>query len=93
MLVILATVAAIFTVIAHTVPGLNFAITCMAILLAFAGIGIFVLRVTGIIDNNTFQETLDSFLNAVPLLKGKDSDKADNNDRKSIPESDDETLD
>ena len=93
MLVILAAVAAIFVVIAHTVPGLNFVITCMAILLAFAGIGIFVLRVTGIIDNNTFQETLDSFLNAVPLLKGKDSGKADRDDRKSPPESDNETSD
>ena len=89
MLFILAAVAAIFVVIAHYVPGLNFVFTCMAILLAFAGIGIFVLRVTGIIDNNTFQETLDSFLNAVPLLKGQDSDKTDNDDRKSLPESDD----
>ena len=85
MLVILAAVAAIFVVIAHTVPGLNFVITCMAILLAFAGIGIFVLRVTGIIDNNTFQETLDSFLNAVHFLRGKDAEKTDNDDRKSPP--------
>ena len=91
MLVILAAVAAVFVVIVHTVPGLNFVITYMAILLAFTVVSIVVLRVTGIIDNNTFQETLDSFLNAVPFLKGKDADRADNNDRKSLPESDEIT--
>ena len=93
MLVILAAVAAIFVVIAHTVPGLNFVITCMAILLAFAVIAIVVLRATGIIDNTTFQKTLDSFLNAVQFLKGKDAEKTDNDDRKSPPESDNETSD
>ena len=93
MLVILAVVAAIFAAIAHFIPGLNFIITCTAILLAFAAIAIVVLRATGIIDNSTFQKTLDSFLNAVSLLQGKDSGKADNNDRKSPPESDHETPD
>ena len=93
MLFIFAAVAAIFAVVAHNVPGFNFVITCMAILFAFTVIAIVVLRATGIIDNSTFQKTLDSFLNAVSLLQGKDSDKIDNNDRKSPPESDDETSD
>ena len=86
MLIILAVVAAIFVVIAHYVPGLNFVITCVTILLAFAGIGIFVLRVTGIIDNTTFQKNLDSFLKAVPALtSNKDKDSDDTTDQSSLP--------
>ncbi|PSB20580.1 GTP-binding protein [Phormidesmis priestleyi ULC007] len=86
MLVVLGVVAAIFAAIAHYVPGLNLVVTMMAVLIAFGGIGIFILRTTGIIDNSTFQETLDGFWKAVPFLK--DHDPEENHDRKLPPKSD-----
>ncbi len=86
MLIVLGVVAAIFAAIAHYVPGLNLVVTMMAVLIAFGGIGIFILRTTGIIDNSTFQGTLDGFWKAVPFLK--DQDPEDKGDRKLPPESD-----
>ena len=86
MLIVLAVVAAIFAAIAHSVPGLNLVITVLAILVAFGGIGIFILKITGIIDDSTFQKTLDGFWKAVPFLKGKDPE--DKPDRKLPPEAD-----
>lgn len=62
-------------VIAHYTPGLNLFVTVTAILLAFVVGIIFILRTTGIIDNSTFQGTLDGFWKAVSLQKGQDPEE------------------
>ena len=86
MLIVLAVVAAIFAAIAHYIPGLNLLVIVTAILIAFAVGSIFILRTTGIIDNSTFQGTLDGFWKAVSLQKGQDPE--DKPDRKLPPEAD-----
>ncbi|KAM3108076.1 leucine-rich repeat protein, partial [Phormidesmis sp. 146-20] len=88
MLVILGVVAAIFVAIAHYTPGLNLLVTVTATLIAFVVGFIFILRTTGIIDNTTFQGTLDGFWKAVSSPKGQDS--KEKGDRK-LPLKSDET--
>jgi hypothetical protein len=86
LLFLLAGVTAIFAVLAHSVPVLQFTITVIASCLIFAITVIFVLRITGIIEENTLKETLTGFWNALPILKGQDPSK--DSDTKELPDSD-----
>ena len=86
LLFLLAGVTAIFAVLAHSVPVLQFTITVIASCLIFAVTAIFVLRITGIIDETAFNQALTGFWNALPILKGQDPSK--DSDTKELPESD-----
>ena len=86
LLFLLAGVTAIFAVLAHSVPVLQFTITVIASCLIFAVTAIFVLRITGIIDETAFNQALAGFWNALPILKGQDSSK--DSGAKELPESD-----
>jgi internalin A len=86
LLFLLAGVTAIFAVLAHSVPVLQFTITVIASCLIFAVTVIFVLRITGIIDETAFNQALAGFWNALPILKGQDPSK--DSDTKELPESD-----
>jgi internalin A len=86
LLFLLAGVTAIFAVLAHSVPVLQFTITVIASCLIFAVTAIFVLRITGIIDETAFNQALAGFWNALPILKGQDPSK--DSDTKELPDSD-----
>jgi internalin A len=86
LLFLLAGVTAIFAVLAHSVPVLQFTITVIASCLIFAVTAIFVLRITGIIDETAFNQALTGFWNALPILKGQDASK--DTASKELPETD-----
>jgi small GTP-binding protein len=86
LLFLLAGVTAIFAVLAHSVPVLQFTITVIASCLIFAVTAIFVLRITGIIDETAFNQALAGFWNALSILKGQDPSK--DSDTKELPDSD-----
>jgi internalin A len=86
LLFLLAGVTAIFAVLAHSVPILQFTITVIASCLIFAVTAIFVLRITGIIDETAFNQALTGFWNALLILKGQDTSK--DNASKELPETD-----
>jgi internalin A len=86
LLFLLASITAIFAVLAHSVPFLQFTITVIASCLIFAVTAIFVLRITGIIDETAFNQALTGFWNALPILKGQDASK--DTASKELPETD-----
>jgi internalin A len=86
LLFLLAGVTTIFAVLAHSVPVLQFTITVIASCLIFAVTAIFVLRITGIIDETAFNQALTGFWNALPILKGQDASK--DTASKELPEAD-----
>ena len=86
LLFLLAGVTTIFAVLAHSVPVLQFTITVIASCLIFAVTAIFVLRITGIIDETAFNQALTGFWNALLILKGQDASK--DNASKELPETD-----
>jgi internalin A len=86
LLFLLAGVTTIFAVLAHSVPVLQFTITVIASCLIFAVTAIFVLRITGIIDETAFNQALTGFWNALPILKGQDASK--DTASKELPETD-----
>ncbi len=86
LLFLLAGVTAIFAVLAHSVPVLQFTITVIASCLIFAVTAIFVLRITGIIDETAFNQALTGFWNALLILKGQDASK--DTASKELPETD-----
>jgi internalin A len=86
LLFLLAGVTTIFAVLAHSVPVLQFTITVIASCLIFAVTAIFVLRITGIIDETAFNQALTGFWNALLILKGQDASK--DTASKELPETD-----
>ncbi|MGL5033563.1 MAG: hypothetical protein ACRC6M_07155, partial [Microcystaceae cyanobacterium] len=88
LLFLLAGVTAIFAVLAHSVPILQFTITVIASCLIFAIAAVIVLRITGIIDENAFNQALTGFWNAVPILNGQDTKKESDSAPKTLPETD-----
>jgi internalin A len=86
LLFLLAGVTTIFAVLAYSVPVLQFTITVIASCLIFAVTAIFVLRITGIIDETAFNQALTGFWNALLILKGQDASK--DTASKELPETD-----
>jgi len=92
-LLMLGAVSCTFTAIAHFVPEIKLLIVVVAILLAFPVVTIVVLRLTGLIDDATFNRVLEGFWKALPLLKGgKTSERISSSEAeeklKSLPQKD-----
>jgi internalin A len=89
LLFVLAVVAAIFAVIAHYIPAVNFAITVVGIMVVFPVLTVMALLVTGKIDQATMSKTLEGFWTALPALAGKKSEQLEKQDNNELPPGDD----
>jgi internalin A len=89
LLFVLAVVAAIFAVIAHYIPAINFAITVIGIMVVFPVLTVMSLLVTGKIDQATMSKTLEGFWTALPALAGKKSEQLEKQDNNELPPGDD----
>jgi internalin A len=85
MLGILCVVSAIFATIAHFIPEVKLFLVCASILLAFPVVIIPILKITGIITEDAFNKGLEGFFKAVPMLKGKETEKPEKDDAKKLP--------
>jgi internalin A len=88
-LVVLFVVAFIFAVIAHYTPPVNLGITLIGTIIAFAVLGIMVMRVTGIIDQATMSKAFDGFWTALSVFVGKKSEQSEKQDNNELPPADD----
>jgi internalin A len=88
-LFVLCIVAAIFAIIAHNTSPVNLVITIIGTIIAFAVLGIMVMRVTGIIDQATMSKAFDGFWTALPALAGKKSEQSEKQDNNELPPAND----
>jgi internalin A len=88
LLFVLAVVAAIFAVIAHYIPAVNFAITVVGIMVVFPVLTVMALLVTGKIDQATMSKTLEGFWTALPALAGRKSEQSEKQDNNELPPAD-----
>jgi internalin A len=85
LLGILFIISAIIVVAANAAQAANPFIVIPAILPAFAVVVVATLRITGIITEDAFNKGLEGFFKAVPMLKGKEPEKAEEKDAKKLP--------